>query len=400
MVLTNRKLYLKTGQKNSLLITAMLCLGITAVFAQFSIRFKLINVPANHRQDTIFAAGNFNNWNPAEIKAGIAGLADTAFIEVKDLPAGPYQFKFTRGGWQRAEVAADGKDVANRELNLVSDTTVAIGIDAWKDDFPAIIKRHTASKNVRIIDTAFYIPQLKRTRRIWLYLPPGYAKSKKHYPVMYMQDGQNIFDEYTADFGEWGVDETVDSMSRLGKPACIIVGIDNGPKSLNEYNPFNFKEFGNGEGDEYLEFIVKTLKPFVDKHYRTLPNNYNTIIAGSSMGGLIAYYAMLKYPKVFGKAGIFSPAFWTAEKIKELTELKGKNITGTLFFYMGGKEGGRYTEDMEAVTDELGKNSIALIYVVTDPESAHNEQAWRKWFPEFYNWVLANGFNNIIDVEE
>ncbi|MEP7107535.1 MAG: alpha/beta hydrolase-fold protein [Ferruginibacter sp.] len=371
-----------------------------STLSQFKVRFHVSDVPPNHVQDSVFVAGNFNQWNPAKNGNHFSKLNEPAFIEIYDLPAGAYQFKFTRGTWQSVECLDDGKDAPNRVLRLTSDTVIRFSIEAWKDDFAAVAKKHTASANVHIIDTAFAMPQLGRTRRIWLYLPPGYATSRKRYPVMYMQDGQNLFDDFTAGYGEWGVDECLDSMIGNGKPACIIVGIDNGPQRMNEYNPYEFKVSGKGEGDQYVDFIVENLKPFIDKHYRTLRTNQNTIIAGSSMGGLISYYAMLKYPGIFGKGGIFSPAFWTAEKIKDLTVSSGKNLKGTLFFYIGGLEGERYIADMNEVTEKLGKNSIALIYAVTDPVSNHNEQAWRKWFPEFYNWVLANGFNNIIDLEE
>ena len=122
---------------------------------------------------------------------------------------------------------------------------------------------------------------------------------------MYMHDGQNIFDDFTSAYGEWGVDECVDSLVKSGKPGCIIVGIDNGPKRMNEYNPYDHKEFGKGEGDLYLDFIVHTLKPFIDKQHRTLTKRENTIIAGSSMGGLISYYAMLQHPGHFWKRGHF-----------------------------------------------------------------------------------------------
>jgi len=368
-------------------------------FSQYTVRFQISNLPAKHLADSIYVSGNFNSWNPGKNGALFSKISDTAFIQLNDIPAGPYQFKFTRGTWQSVECNADGKGIENRLLNLSSDTIIRSAIDAWEDDFITVARQHTASHNVHIIDTAFIIPQLGRTRRIWLYLPPGYEKSKKHYPVMYMQDGQNLFDDYTSAYGEWGVDESIDSLVKMGKPACIIVGIDNGPQRLNEYNPYEFKDFGKGEGDEYVDFIVKNLKPFIDKHYRTLPTNENTIIAGSSMGAVISYYAMLKYPNVFGKGGIFSPSFWVAEKIKALTDSTGKNLKGTLFFYIGEEEGEQFVKDMKEVTEKLGTNSVALIYVVTDPENRHNEQAWRKWFPEFYKWVLANGFNNEIDLD-
>lgn len=121
-----------------------------------------------------------------------------------------------------------------------------------------------------------------------------------------MQDGQNLFDDATSYAGEWGIDEHLDSLFSSGKKEAIIVGIDNGlSKRMTEYNPYSFQQFGKGEGNEYVDFLVKNLKPFIDKKYRTLKNKQNTFIAGSSMGGLISLYAALKYPKIFVGAGIF-----------------------------------------------------------------------------------------------
>jgi predicted alpha/beta superfamily hydrolase len=368
--------------------------------AQYTLRIELGTLPSAHLNDSIFVAGNFNNWQPG--KAGYHFSTDNnkIFVEIKNLPADIYEFKFTRGAWQWVESAVDGADVGNKLVKLSSDTVVKYNIAAWKDDFAAVPKQHTASEQVRIIDTAFFMPQLNRSRRIWIYLPAGYEKGKKKYPVLYMHDGQNLFDNYTSAYGEWGVDESLDSMIKKGKQACIVVGIDNGPKRFNEYNPYEFRDFGKGEGDLYLEFLVKNLKPFIDRFYRTMPSKDHTLIAGSSMGGLISFYAMLQYPDVFGKAGVFSPAFWTAPAIKAVTNSLGKQMTGKFFFYMGDLEGGSYIKDMQEVQEILAENSATMIYSVIDPESSHNEQAWRKWFPEFYAWIMADGFNNVIKLNE
>ena len=121
-------------------------------------------------------------------------------LELKGLPANNYQFKFTRGSWEKEEATKDGKVPENKIIKLISDTTIQFEIAAWKDDFAILPREHTASKQVRVMDSVFFIPQLNRTRRIWVYLPEGYSKSKKHYPVMYMHDGQNLFDNYTAIF--------------------------------------------------------------------------------------------------------------------------------------------------------------------------------------------------------
>jgi predicted alpha/beta superfamily hydrolase len=368
--------------------------------AQHRVIFKLGKYPTKHNNDTAFLAGTFNNWNPGDKAFRFLLTNENSFELILNLPAGHYAYKCTRGNWGKVECLANGKDVNDHSFQVSADTTIEINIEAWRDDFAAVTKMHTASKQVHVMDTAFFIPQLNRARRIWIYLPEGYEKTKKEYPVMYMHDGQNIFDEYTSGFGEWGIDECLDSLIHAGKQACIVVGIDNGPKRKNEYNPFTFRDFGEGEGDLFLNFITQTLKPFIDKKYRTLPSKENTIIAGSSMGGLISYYAMIKQPQVFGKAGIFSPAFWAAPAINSLTDSLAAKVNGKFFFYMGGQEGGSYVNDMLAIQELLGEKSAAMIYSVIHDEGLHNEKAWRKWFAEFYTWIMAEGFNKVMKVDE
>lgn len=368
--------------------------------AQFKLRLIVTNNATLHKADPVFVAGNFNDWNPGDTSYQLKQENNQFLFELQNLNSSVYEFKFTRGGWGKEACNLFGNSLGNIVLQLSSDSTVYLTIEAWKDDFPLKEKKHTALFNVRLVDTAFYIPQLNRSRKVMIYLPDGYEKSLKHYPVLYMHDGQNLFDEFTAGYGEWGVDECLDSLIKKGKKACIVIAIDNGPKRLNEYNPFYFEKFGKGEGEAYLNFIVETLKPFIDKNYRTLKNKENTIIAGSSMGGLISYYAFLKYPNVFGKAGIFSPAFWTADGIKQMTDSLGENREGMLFFYMGGLEGEKYITDMFKVCESIAKNSHSFIYTVIDEKGQHNEQAWRKWFAEFYLWITADGNNYIIKTSD
>ncbi|GAB2823639.1 alpha/beta hydrolase-fold protein [Ferruginibacter profundus] len=389
------------------IVLFLLCAFLNS-FAQFTLRIEIIATPSAHKGDGVFVAGNFNDWNPGNDKFRFSNVNDKLLVEIKDLPAKNYQFKFTRGSWQKVESTSKGFDVSNKTVDLSSDTTITYSIDGWMDDH-AVPKEHTASANVHVLDTAFFIPQLNRTRRIWVYLPPGYHEGKKHYPVMYLQDGQNIFDEVTSAFGnEWGVDECLDSLIAKGKPGCIVVAIDNGGAArMNEYNPYEFalKDSTAGkafspQGNEYIDFLKQTLKPFIDKKYRTLSAKENTIIAGSSMGGLIAYYAVLKYPDVFGKAGVFSPAFWTAPAIKILTDSVGNKVSSKFFFYCGGKESENMVTDMNEVAEKLGTNSYAMIYTLIDAEGKHEEKAWRKWFAEFYVWMMADGYNNVIRLEE
>ncbi len=395
---TTRKFYLPL---------LLLCITFSTA-AQFTLRIEITATPPAYQEEGIFAAGSFNNWDPGNNKFLFSKINNKWVLEIGGLSARQYQFKFTRGSWQKVETTHAGSDIDNRTVLLTADTTIQCAIDGWREEVTAA-QKHTASVNVHIIDTAFFIPQLNRYRRIWMYLPPGYASAQKKYPVLYMQDGQNLFDAATAAYGEWGVDELMDSLLASKKQECLIVGIDHGGnKRMSEYNPYEFiVEEGSKasqkfipEGDAYIDFITQTLKPFIDSHYRTLPSKENTIIAGSSMGGVISYYATLKYPGVYGKAGIFSPAYWTASKLSALTDSISGKVSAKYFFYMGGLEGEKNIALMDEMTDRLGAASGSMIYSVTDARGKHNEAAWHKWFAEFYNWIMADGYNYITQTVE
>lgn len=248
-------------------------------------------------------------------------------------------------------------------------------------------KRSTANKNVHISDTAFLMPQLNRYRRIWIYLPETYAVTKKRYPVIYMQDGQNIFDEKTGFAGEWGVDEALDSLVKINGES-IIVAIDNGgDKRVNEYAPYNMEKYGKGEGNQYVDFVVKNLRPYINKKFRTKKCRRHTFIAGSSMGGVISFYALLKYPKVFGGAGVFSPSFLTAPELKNEIIRKGKKLKGKIYLYAGKQESEEMVPHLLVMFNLLHQHTKAKITMVIRSEGKHNESSWRQEFPLFYKWL-------------
>ncbi|GAC1397837.1 MAG: hypothetical protein NVSMB63_18170 [Sediminibacterium sp.] len=201
--------------------------GITSQ-AQYTIRV-VVNDVATRPGDTIYVTGNFNNWNPKDEHYRLKPFGGSRRgIVVEDVAPGTYAFKFTRGSFDKVECAADGRDISDRILEVNGDVSQEYSIAGWKDNYPQRPRTYTASPQVHIIDTAFYIPQLNRRRRIWVYLPKSYAGSSKTYPVVYMQDGQNLFNEQTAAFGEWGIDECLDTLQQKTGKECIIVGIDHG----------------------------------------------------------------------------------------------------------------------------------------------------------------------------
>ena len=152
-------------------------------------------------------------------------------------------------------------------------------------------------------------PQLRNRRDIDVYLPPSYT-SGVSYPVVYMKDGQNLSDPVTAFAGTWELDATIDRLAWRGIDA-IYVGVHNaGRNRLAEYSPFPDPRHGGGEADDYLAFLVDTLKPRVDRMYNTRHDRESTAILGSSMGGLVSLYAYFRYPSVFGRAAAMSPSIW------------------------------------------------------------------------------------------
>jgi predicted alpha/beta superfamily hydrolase len=200
-----------------------------------------------------------------------------------------------------------------------------------------------------------------------------------------MHDGQNVFDDATSFAGEWGVDEFLDSGMLKN---CIVVAIDHGgSKRINEYCPYDMEKFGKGEGNEYVDFLVKTLKPFIDKNYHTLKDKSHTFIAGSSMGGLISMYAVLKYPTVFGGAGVFSPAFWIGPEIFDDIKAKGKKVNSKIYFYGGKQEGETMIPEILKAFEMMNKVSKSKMETVIRDDGKHNEARWRIEFPMFYRWI-------------
>ncbi|WP_276504303.1 alpha/beta hydrolase-fold protein [Terrimonas pollutisoli] len=367
-----------------------------AAMAQHTVQLQIKALPEFHPSgSSIYVAGSFNGWNPRD--EGYKFKRDdkgSYYLDLK-LDKGSYEYKLTRGGWDKAECKKAGAGIENRLLKVEENTNIQIAIEEWADRFPAVPKESTASKNVQVIDTAFLIPQLKRTRRIWIYLPGCYNSCSKRFPVLYMHDGQNVFDDATSYSGEWGVDEYLDSLG-MNANECIVVAIDNGGiRRMNEYCPYDFNLSGpgapstsnKGEGNAYVDFIVKTLKPFIDKNYRTVKNKANTAIAGSSMGGLISLYAVLKYPRIFGAVAVFSPAFWVAPKIFDDIKAKGKKVNSKIYFFAGKLEGERMVPDMLKAYEAMSKVSKSKMQAVIRDDGKHNEATWRKEFPLFYNWI-------------
>ncbi|WP_426103312.1 alpha/beta hydrolase [Massilia sp. TSP1-1-2] len=256
----------------------------------------------------------------------------------------------------------------------------------------AVAATPSALPAVLLLPEQLSMPGLNRKRQIRLYLPPAYATSTKHYPVLYMHDGQNLFDNATAYGGEWKVDETMDALAREGKLELIVVGIDNGEaKRMTELNAWSNLQYGPGEGELYMDFIVKVLKPLIDKQYRTMPERDHTALMGSSMGGLISHYGINQYPEVFGKAGIFSPSYWAAGSAAfNFAASRPARSDARLYLLIGALEGGPMVPDAQRMYDQVIKrghpSANATLKIV--PNGNHNEAFWSSEFREAILWLF------------
>lgn len=370
--------------------------------AQFT--FIIESLPANTpSEDILYIAGDFQGWDPGDPGFALQkNNADQWFISIESVTAGmTIHFKFTRGDWNTVEKGPNGEEIPDRSYTAVIGETVYFTIDNWADFGGG--GTSTAAENVEIMEDDFYMPQLDRNRRIWLYLPPGYNNSTDHYPVIYMHDGQNLFDAVTSYVGEWEVDETLNELHEDGYDVPIVVGIDNGGADrISEYTPWINSQYGGGQGDLYIEFIVETLKPYIDENYRTLPNREHTAIWGSSLGGLISYYGVLKYQDVFSRAGVYSPSYWWSDSVWTFPAEMGHQEEMKIYQMSGSLESGSMVEDTWTMHDTLINFGFAEQTLSTKivEGGEHNEQLWRGDFAEAYLWLFSTFANDIYQYKQ
>ena len=368
--------------------TILLCI---IVFSFAQLRINLIAIPKDTPENaSVFVAGSFNNWIPNDPNFQFKKNLQHYTIEIPETTSKSAEFKFTLGSWDKVEVDSKGNPINNRILNFNDQKIVEMKVEGWQNQKE---RKSTASKNVHVLNENFNIPQLNTTRKIWIYLPEDYVTTKKKYPVIYMHDGQNLFDEVTAYAGEWKVDETLDALFKKSRKSFIVVGIDHGAEErLNDYGPWNNPKYGGGNGDLYGDFLAKTLKPYIDNNYRTLSSAKNTGLIGSSMGGLISLYTGVKYPSKFGKLGVFSPSTWFTKTA--LFEYLNKNIKGNnkskFYLYGGHLEGDHLIEDLDEISELIQQKGInkSNIKISTEKEGTHKEVFWAKEFPKAIEWLF------------
>jgi predicted alpha/beta superfamily hydrolase len=254
---------------------------------------------------------------------------------------------------------------------------------------------HNPFGTIERID-AVYSPQLDNERDLLVSLPGGYATGQRRFPVVYMHDGQNLFDPATSFSGSWNVDIAMAEVSLDGLDA-IVVGIPNmGRERLAEYSPFEHPRLGGGKGDLYLQFLTNTVKPLIDEKYLTIPDREHTGIVGSSMGGLISLYAFFRYPEMFGFAGVMSPSLWINEKDTFEFVEQAPFTGGKLYLDVGHLEGVRHVDQALRLRRLLESKGYTLgedLMWVEEELGMHHESAWARRFKDALPFLLPNAVN-------
>lgn len=346
---------------------------------------------------SVYICGNIaalGPWHPGKVELGKIGERLYAITLV--LPVGTeLRYKFTRGTWETEERASDFEEVPDRTLNVVGDETVPVWIGAWRDLSPRR-ETHTIVGELRR-HPDFRASKLGNARTILVYLPPGYDDDPAlRYPVLYMHDGQNLFDASTSFIGvEWNVDETVRRMVEQGAiQPLIVVGIENTRDRVSEYTPATDATRGGGNADLYADFIVNELKPFIDANYRTLKDRAHTGIMGSSLGGLVSLYVAWRHPDVFSRVGAMSTSYgWADGHIIDFVAGRAAPQGVRVWMDMGTAED-RTDRDKDGVPDviqlhrrmrdvlmEKGLSIPRSLRYVEDEGAAHNERAWAARLP-------------------
>jgi len=237
-------------------------------------------------------------------------------------------------------------------------------------------------------------PQLRNRRTIDVYLPWSYPSGLR-YPVVYMHDGQNLSDPSTAFAGTWDLDATIERLAERGLEA-IVVGIHNTEQRLAEYSPFPDRRHGGGDADLYLEFIAATVKPRIDRMFRTCQGRDETMMLGSSMGGLVSLYAYFRYPSVFGRVGVMSPSIWFGQGAIVDFIARARAPRGRIYLDVGMQEGACTLKDARRVGRLLVRRgfrrrprSAQLLRYVEDPQGRHQEAAWARRLEGALEFLLA-----------
>ena len=347
--------------------------------SRMNVTFRVMadQIPAGER---LFVVGNdaaLGSWDPAAV--ALAPQEDGSWSRTVSLRKGrAVAYKITRGSWATEALDEQRRVPPNHSFKVGGASKVVVKVPAWRDQVaPASAVTGTLKFHASVGGPG--IPP----RMVTVWLPPGYDQEPdRHYPVLYMHDGQNCFDPARAAFGmEWRMDEEATRLIGEGRiEPLIIVGVDcNGEKRFEEYSDCE-------RGQAYRDYLVTVVKPLIDGSYRTRPEREHTAVMGSSMGGCVSFLLIWEHPEVFSRAGCLSPAFFKPE-LARVRAYKGERKPIRLYLDNGEvgleKKLQKGIDRMLTLLPKKGFQEGRDYQWFLDPGAEHNENAWaaRVWRP-------------------
>ena len=337
----------------------------------------------------VYVVGNFNNWEVADERYRMQRDANGDYrfeLPVRGLVF-PLEYKYTKGDWSHVELDRYG-NITNNRRQEYPHAEVFDYVPRWELNGlsynPALLPK------IEVLSEQGGIPENIKTRRIAALLPYDYYQSDKHYPVLYLQDGQNLFDD-NAPFGNWAVDKKLAVLQEQGLGDMIVIAIDHAKEQrAKEFTPSYKTTLGVGEGRKYVRFLAQRLKPLVDERFRTLPGRAHTGIGGSSMGGLVSIYAGLMYPELYSKLLIFSPSLWVAPNIARYAMGAYEWGRTKIYLYAGAAESKTMVPNVQrfkAALDDVGMHDFDFKLSI-DEKGTHSEEAWGREFGKAVTWLF------------
>lgn len=351
-----------------------------------------IEVTATHDDERpVYIAGNFNDWATNDERFKMEKLEHGkyrfTFPANMQLPQ-TIEYKFVKSGaWHNVEIDTYGNTPPNRRLEI-NKGYIKDHVYRFQENGKNYNNRFLPQ--IQLLSNGDDIPKMRIKRNIWAILPYNYHQTTQQYPVLYLHDAQNLFND-NAPFGNWAIDRKMAVLAERGLGNLIIIAIDHaGHNRIKDFSIYPMRT-NPQEGKKYVKMISTVLKPYVDQRLRTLPDRNNTGIGGSSLGGLVSIYAGLVAPTVFSKLMVFSPSLWMNPHIHfESMHIK-KTYQTHVYIYAGSNEGANMVSNVYRFKDALEKQGAAeaniRFRINIDPEGKHNEHFWGEEFPKAVEWL-------------
>jgi len=385
-------------------VILVFCLGLIGwaeAQPQSILNLSVIPPETFSADDTIHVVGTFNQWALQGDNAKPMRRAKGKLVVDIPISEQPLLFNLVKNqSWSHLAATITGKSTCGFILSASQgNSKLELEVAAWMAEPVKSKAKNTLTGNIKhLLD--FDMPQLGRKGDVQVYLPPDYTNdTNTRYPVLYMLDGQNVFDERTSYSNEWRVDEHLQALILQKQlPGLIVVAVPNGPRRWSEYIPWDFintqGQVQKGQGELTLKFIKHRLKPYIDRHFNTLNQAEFTGLAGSSLGGLMAIYTAMVHGDSFGFVGAFSPSLGVKDTLGNnllLTALAQypKRLNTRIYLDMGKVEYGGY-QQVEQLYHLLVQKSVSppQLKLVKDDLGRHCETDWSKRFPQAIAWML------------